>query len=83
MNEKVGRSELRKLRKFLIENLTWLCFENCVNKKPDCRMREFIFQIDYSYKANPTANMSIFQNSYLKEPFEEVYKKYQDYQKNN
>ena len=81
--KKNGRGELKKLRKFLVTNQTWLCFKDCEYKKPNSRLCNFIFQIDYSYKSNPTANMLTFQNSYVKEPFEEIYKIYQDFQKNN
>ena len=46
-------------------------------------MCEFIFQIDYSYKANTTATISNFRNSCLKESFELVYKIHEDFEKND
>ena len=78
-----GRNNLKKLRKFLNRNQAWLCFENCSFAKPNCDMCNFIKQINYSYKSNKSANILTFQNSYLREPFNEVYNMYLHFKNNN
>ena len=39
--------------------------------------------MDYSYKSNKSANILTFQNSYLREPFSEVYNMYLHFKNNN
>ena len=75
-----GRTKLKKLTKFLNNNRIWLCLENCIVAS-ECQYCKLIYQINYSYKNNPTATIATFRNSVFGRTFsflEEVYDKHLD-----
>ena len=74
------RQQLKKLKEFLNKNRIWLCLESCV-LAPECQYCKLIYQINYSYKHNKSADLITFRNSVFGRTFsflEEIYNEHKD-----
>ena len=74
------RRQLKKFRRFLNKNRSWLCDKGCSYSNPECELRVFTFQLNYSYKSNKQADILTFKRHPF---FAKVYKLYCGYENNN
>ena len=68
------------MKNFLNTNRIWLCLDNCI-LAPECQYCKLIYQINYSYKRNKTADLTTFRNSVFGRTFsflEEIYNQHKD-----
>ena len=74
-----SRVQLKKLIRFLNKNRIWICSDNCAYG-PECSFCTLIYQINYSYKNNKNADVTVFRNSIFGPSFsmlEDMYNKHE------